>query len=354
VDALVAMHSSDPATVHLGLAARTRLDIAGVEGALYERGDLVRMLGMRRTLFVIDRPTAPIVQAACTREIARRERTRLVTMVEEAGIARDGAAWIRAVEKETLAALASRSTAFANDLSKVVPGLREKIPFGEGKKWAGTLGLSTRILWLLAADGHIERGRPRGSWISSQYEWTMATPTAEPPAAEARAELARRWLRTFGPGTEADVKWWTGWTLGQTRAALGALDVVEVALDEGIGYVLADDIAPVRAPKPSAALLPALDTTVMGWSGRAWYLGPHAKALFDRNGNAGPTIWYRGRVVGGWGLAKDGSVALRVLEDVGSAGIAAVEAAAQRVENLLGGTRFVPRFRTPLEQTLSA
>ena len=51
----------------------------------------------------------------------------------------------------------------------------------------------------------------------------------------------------------------------------------------------ADDLEPVVAPKPWVALLPALDPTVMGWQARDWYLGPHAAALFDRSGNAGPT-----------------------------------------------------------------
>lgn len=53
------------------------------------------------------------------------------------------------------------------------------------------------------------------------------------PAAEAQVELARRWLARFGPGTITDLKWWTGWSLGATRAAVAALDTEEVALDDG-------------------------------------------------------------------------------------------------------------------------
>ena len=68
------------------------------------------------------------------------------------------------------------------------------------------------------------------------------------------------------------------------------------------------------------ALLPALDPTPMGWSGsRAWYVGEHAKALFDRSGNIGPTVWCDGRVVGGWAQRADGEVVFRLLEDIGTA-----------------------------------
>ena len=57
----------------------------------------------------------------------------------------------------------------------------------------------------------------------------------------------RRWLSAFGPGTVADIKWWTGWPLGRTCEALAALDTVEVEFDDGgVGIVLAGDNVPVR------------------------------------------------------------------------------------------------------------
>ena len=44
--------------------------------------------------------------------------------------------------------------------------------------------------------------------------------------------------------------------------------------------------------------------TFMGWKERDWFLGEHAEPLFDRNGNAGPTVWRDGRVVGSRPLEK--------------------------------------------------
>ena len=112
----------------------------------------------------------------------------------------------------------------------------------------------------------------------------------------------------------------------------------------------APDVEP--GPEPWVGLLPALDPTVMGWFERDWYLGPHRAALFDRNGNAGPTIWSDGRVVGGWAHRADGTVAVRLLEDVGSEVHDAVERRAGALEAWLGTRRFTPRFRTPLEREL--
>ncbi len=102
------------------------------------------------------------------------------------------------------------------------------------------------------------------------------------------------------------------------------------------------------------SFLPALDPTAMGWSERAWYLGAHRSALFDRSGNVGPTVWADGRVVGGWAQRPDGEVTYRLLEDVGSDTAGAVGEHAARVQTWLGSARVVPRFRTPLEKELSS
>jgi hypothetical protein len=173
------------------------------------------------------------------------------------------------------------------------------------------------------------------------------------PAA-ARPELVCRWLRAFGPGTVTDLKWWSGLSLGQVRAALAEVETVEVDLDGATALVLRGDDEPEPEPAPWVALLPALDPTVMGWKERSWYLGEHGPALFDSAGNAGPTVWWNGRVVGGWATRKSGEIVFRLLEDVGSDWQAAVEAEAERLAAWLGETRLIPRFRTPLERELAA
>jgi hypothetical protein len=261
------------------------------------------------------------------------------------------------VADRTYEALVARGQATAAELSKDVPELRLKVSFGEGKTWSGTSGMSTRVLFLLATEGRIVRGRPLGSWTSSQYRWAPVTswlgsalPT--PPAADARVALLRAWLRAFGPGTEVDIRWWTGWTARQAKSALSALDAVEVALSPGTGWVLPDDLDPPPSIERRVALLPALDSTVMGWKERDWYLGPHAQALFDRNGNAGPTVWLDGRVVGGWGPDAQGRMVARILEPVGRHVQRLVDEEVNALSDWLSGTRVLPRFRTPLEREI--
>lgn len=354
---VVALHATDAASVHLAAAARMATPtVAAVERALYDDRSLLRMLGMRRTVFVVPVDVAPVVQASSTRDIAAKERRNLIAFLANNDIA-DPEVWLRRVEAATLAALSARGEALASELREDVPELALQIEVGQGK-WTGTVGVSTRVLFLLAADGHIVRGRPRGSWISSQYRWATAVrwlgaPLADLAPGVARADLVRRWLVAFGPGTVDDLKWWTGWTLTQTRAALSQLDVAEVDLGGATGVVLADDVAPVDPPGPWAALLPALDPTAMGYKERSWYLGPHRSALFDRSGNIGPTVWWGGRVVGGWAQRATGEVVHRLLEDVGADARTCIDAEVERLRGWVGDVRITPRFRTPLERELT-
>ena len=359
---LVGLHGSDPASVFLSAWARLRkpaATVASLEQSLYEHRTLVRTLCMRRTMFVVPTGLVPVVQAAVTEALLPGERRRAVQLIEQGGITTDGAAFLAALEEATLAELRHRREATGAELGKAVPGLAHQFPVGEGKTWAGTIGLSTRVLFLLSTAQRIVRGRPKGSWTSSQYRWSPieawlpdGVPVLDP--AQARAELAGRYLAAFGPATTNDVKWWTGWTLGQTRAALVAVDAVEVALEEGTGWVLPDDAEPVRAPAPWVALLPSLDPTTMGWQQRSWYLGPHGPELFDRNGNAGPTVWADGRVVGGWAQRRSGEVVHRLLEDVGAETGARIGTVAADLEQWLGPMRITPRFPTPLQKALVA
>ena len=359
-EAIVALHASDPVSVYLSARARVRGFMPeDLEDALYERRSLVRMLGMRRTLFVVPRDLAGVMDAACTKALIPAQRSRLIRLLEDQGVAEDGAAWLADVSRRTLAALDATGEAAAAELTRQVPELGIKLHFGEGKSWGGTMGVSTRVLFLLATEGRVVRARPRGRWTSGQYRWTRTERWLDgplPPIAHAEAcrALLGHWLRSFGPATVNDIAWWTGWTRRLTTATMSALEATEVELDEGIGFVLPDDLRRVRTPKPWVALLPGLDPTVMGWKERAWYLGPHAEALFDRNGNAGPTVWTDGRAVGAWSQAEDGEIRIHMLEPVGARVEQMLEAERDRLAAWLGDVRIKPRFRTPLERRLGA
>lgn len=153
------------------------------------------------------------------------------------------------------------------------------------------------------------------------------------------AELVRRWLLTFGPGTETDIVWWLGSTKSAVRRALVDVGAVPVSLDSGdTGFVLAYDVEPERPVEPWAALLPVLDPTLMGWKQRDFYLDPeHVPYLLDTFGNGGTTAWWNGRVVGCWVQDPDASVRVILREDVGADAMAAFDREAAGLTDWLDG-----------------
>lgn len=363
-EAIVAYHATDPASVYLAAAARTGLAApAALDRALYERRNLLRMLGMRRTMFVVPTAVFPLVQAGCTDAIAVQERRRTLQMIVDSGVTVDAEGWLAAVSEQAVAALRERGEATTSEVAADVPELKVKVTLAPGKPYQATTTLAPRVLLQLGAEAKVVRGRPVRSWVSN-YRWSLleawlagGAPWEQTSAPAARQELARRWLAAFGPGTLADLKWWTGWTSAQARHALTALGAVAVELDAGEqGFVLPDDLAAVAAPEPWAALLPGLDPTSMGWAmpGRRWFLSERGAQLYDRNGNLGPTVWWCGRVVGGWAQQPDGSVVYRLFEDVDKPARAAIRRVADQLAGWLGEVRVTPRFRTPLERELAA
>src|SRR5918992_719249 len=307
---VVCLHGTDPATVYLSAWARVEaMDVDAVDGALYRERSLVKHLAMRRTLFVFPRATLGAAQAGASERVADTERRRLVRDVERARLHADGERWLQEACAEVLAALAGA--------------------------------------------GQVVRASNAGAWFTSRPRWALmeawlGEPLEAPPEAEGVAALVAAWLRAFGPGTAADLKWWLGSTVKAVRMALADVGAVEVDLDGKAGYLMPDDLEPVERVAPWAALLPPLDPTTMGWQERDWYLGPHRAQLFDAAGNAGPTIWWDGRTVGGWRQDEAGDVVVQMLEDVGGDALHAIEHEAARLTDWLGGTRVLPRFPSPL------
>lgn len=356
--ALNGLHATDPISPFL--SARSRIDSFEpdhLERHLYDDRTLIRMLGMRRTVFVIPTDLAATVHQACTAKIAATNRRRLVKLIHDNSIAADGDAWLKRVEDDVVATLESLGDASAIELSTHVPLLRTKLAMAPGTSYGADVAINNQVLTQLGAQGRIVRGRPTGPWSSTRYQWASIRSWTdrqldEIDQVDAETQLARRWLATFGPATEADLKWWAGWTLTQTRRALASIDAVEVELDQATGWVLPDDNEPVEAPDPWVGFLPALDPTPMGWFERSWYLGGHQEQLFDRTGNIGPTIWADGRIIGGWAQLPTGAIVTQLLEDVGADTENEVGAHAESIETWLGELRYKSRFPTPLERQL--
>jgi hypothetical protein len=357
---MVSLHATDPATVYLSAWARVDgMKIGDLDQALYIDRSLVKHLAMRRTLFVFPRDLLGAAQSGSSDRVADAERRRLVAEITKARLYPDAERWLADASNAVLGALEDGREATSTELRNEIPLLQGSITFGEGRKWGGQVSVGPRVLTVLSGEGRIVRASNNGGWAVSRPRWAsmrswLGEDVARPSEREAVARLVEEWLRAFGPGTERDIKWWLGSTLGAVRRALADLHAVEVDLDGRTGYLLPDDLDPVEPVEPWAALLPPLDPTTMGWFEREWYLGAYKNLVFDTAGNAGPTVWWDGRIVGGWRQDDAGEVELQMLEDVGAVGSTAIEQEAMRLTDWFGGVRVLPRFPSPLSKQVSS
>lgn len=358
--AMTVLHATEPASVHLALHARVSdLTVAEVERALYADRSLVKQLAMRRTLFVFPRQLLPAAWGSASARVAAQQHAALGKEIRRQGLAADPDAWLDRACAAVLERLADGCELTSRELREQVPELTGRLVIAPDKSYGGELPIAPRVLTLLGARGDVVRGHNDGHWRLQRPRWVRAEAwlgrrPSRLPAEEGYAELVRRWLVTFGPGTETDLVWWLGATKGIVRDALVRVGAVQVSLDrDQTGWLLPEDQEPVEEVAPWAALLPVLDPTTMGWKQRDFYLDPgHTPYLFDGNGNAGSTAWWNGRIVGCWVQHPGAEVRVVLREDVGADGRAALETEAVRLTQFLDGARIAPGFTS--EQMRSA
>lgn len=360
VDDVVTLHSSDPATVFLSAAVRMEHpSVEAIEQALYEDRTLLRHHAMRRTIWVMTPQTAQRAHASSTQKITAKEIEKALSWIEAVDGIDDPAAWFEEASQRLIEVVRRHHPITTREVGVEVPDIADvKLVAGNGRNTV-EVSAHSRLLMLAAFEGRLVRTAPVGTWISSQYRWAPIEDwhvdrldTME--LREAAAGMLDHYLRRFGPATETDMAWWTGWTKTQVRKALADIEAEPVTVDgDDDGWVAAGDTELEGEPGPWVAVLPGLDATTMGWKERGFYLDDQlVPRLFDRNGNAGPTIWLDGRVVGGWAQRPDGTLALDLPHGLPDGRRGELDAAVERLQEFIGDIRFRPRFPSPNQKEL--
>lgn len=363
--ALGLLHSTDPVTPYLSLHARSDATVDDIDEALYERRSLIRFTTIRRTVFVMDAHAASGAYGCFNMAVARKLRAQLVAWLATSDDV-DGAAdaYLAETESAVIESLRLDGPATGAQLSERVPALRAVFDPMPGASYSKPIRATSKVLEVLGAELRITRGRPTGAdYTSGAWRWEACddlrsgrVAALDPDAA--LAQLIGRYLGSFAPATVTDMTWWTGLTKTKIRGALDRLDAIEVHMEGAAepGYVLAAFDGETEASSgPSVALLPGLDSTTMGWKQRSWYVDDAAATgIFDRNGNAGPTVWVDGRVVGAWTQRADGEIAIEWCEQVDGEVTRLADAEADRMRQWLDEIRIRWRYPTAATKRLSS
>jgi len=218
-----------------------------------------------------------------------------------------------------------RAVDLAARLHAVLDGTR--MPYGQAGR---ALGVNPNSLRYAAATGTV---LIRWEGARQPTVWTVPPPEMDPR--DARLELARRYLHSYGPATPKAFGWWSG--IGP-RHAVAAFDALRTSLTPvrthiGEAWILARDEPTFRAAPRAAAparLLPSGDSYFLFQGSDRELLVPdavHRQALWT------PRVWpgavlVEGEIVATWRRA-DTTVTVTPFTGLSSAAREAVEVEAR-------------------------
>jgi len=314
---------------------------------------------MRTTLHVVPGDEVPFFFQAYVERRSPAERRGIESLLVQAGLCgqEEAGDLLQALHRRVLDVLAEKGPSTVRTIGQAVPELKAQVRHNVGKSYAGQFSVGSRLVPGMCALGLLIRARPRGTWRSNLHtyaalsDWLPDVDLEAVTPQKAQAWLARHYLSAFGPATPGDVQWWTGFSGRETKEALQPLRpaLVEGDLEgAGEGYLmLADDARRLDAFDPPgsgyAFFLPGLDPYIMG---RRFLSPEHRDKVFDRAGNAVPTVWSGGRVVGVWKQRRDGSVVYGLFEPVSEKARARLEERREQLEAFLEGESLSQRTHT--------
>ena len=275
----------------LQAVVRVKCKVSDVRDALWKDKTLVKTWLMRATLHLVPAADLPIYTAALGSYGMRNTNAWLKWMqitepelndvIDAIGDALDGQALTR---EEVIA--------------RVGKGRSERIQAGLKSGWGG-------LLKPVARKGLLCFGPSRGSSVTfvRPQQWLGPWRKADPETA--LAEVARRYLRAYGPATKNDfARWWGQWPgVGNTAWAALANELVTVTIEGSRADVLAADVVRLTSMEPegSVRLLPSFDPYLMGHTSRDHLIAAeHLSRVSRTAGWISAVVLSDGRVVATW------------------------------------------------------
>jgi hypothetical protein len=275
------------------LQAAVRVDcrVDDVRAALWKDKRLVKTWLMRGTLHLVPAEDLPLFTAAMrTRWIrlnnawlkyVQLDRSEFLGLIDSIGQALDG----QALTREEL-------------IARVGKGRSERIQAVLKSGWGS-------ILKPVARNGLLCFGPSRGQSVTfvRPQQWLGTWRDVDPDTS--LLEVARRYLRAYGPATKQDfARWWGNWP-GVGNAAWSGLaqELAPVSIEGQRADLLAADLDRISAAtrEPAVRLLPAFDPYLMGHANRDHLFASEHRSRVSRTaGWISAVVLVDGRVVATW------------------------------------------------------
>jgi hypothetical protein len=286
------LHATSALSPYLSLFARTeKFEKAVLSKELSHRKSLARVCYVRNAIYILPRDFIPLAFAATNRM---------------AGVLSD--------RHYRYFGFSPRD--YDKISSKILDILKGRgLSAREIKAKLRTSRSITPLVNLMCDRGLLIRGFSKEGWKSNVHtyfrimDYYPELNLMEFGEEEARESVIKQYIASFGPVTEQDIAWWTGFPVKQVRKVLGKLEKeissVEISGLDGRFFLLSSELEVLRSSEPPKTpvvnLLPHLDPYLTGYKHRERYLdSQYHEMILDRSGNATATILVDGQIIGVW------------------------------------------------------
>lgn len=177
-------------------------------------------------------------------------------------------------------------------------------------------------------------------------QWLGPMPHSEMSYQDAVTAVLRRYLRSHGPASLTDFRFWTGASAVACRAALvnlkDEITPVQVAKMKDLGYVLTEDVDRLLNVKRASGvrLLAKFDPLMMAhWDKQLYLPKQHHRTVFQMAGQVEATVLIDGIVAGIWRITtkgKFGTIAIQPFRDFTAREVVRIDKESQRLRRALG------------------
>lgn len=294
--------------------------------ALWDKRSLVRTWAMRNTLHLLPASELGLYSAAR----GGSEFKPASAWLRWFGVSLPELHALNAALAETLTERPLSRRELAEQLG---PRLSPSLAAGISGSWGGLFKPAARA-------GLIVSGPPRSGETTfvAAAAW-LGAPVAAPPVAEARLEMARRYLGRFGPATLADLSRWLGVVAADLRSTWRSLPLAPVTVEDRQLFVLEADLDRLLDAEPASgvSVLGGFDTWLLGHADRSLVMAPQHRSQVTRTaGWISAVVLDGGRVVATWTSRREGRRLVVELKPLGRVRAGVRKAAAAEFERLRG------------------
>jgi hypothetical protein len=271
--------------------------------ALFEERSLVRSWLMRDTVHIIQASSLGLYRAALKRPLMNEWNRWTV----KTGTKESPEAW-EPLYPQVLERLEKRPLTMNKLLEEM--GWSDK----DAKR------ILSRLVREMSLQGLLCHATSSGPWYHNTEHafarvdrWLLGPDEEPPEEGKALRELARRYLRSFGPATISDFAYWSGLRVRDARPAFEVIsdltEEVSISGQRGKYLVLgedADQLNNPRDPPPRVRLLPQFDALIMGHKDKTRFMrSDDRRSVFLPRADVSATILVDGRIRGTWNMKKD-------------------------------------------------